>query len=234
MCCFPKKNFFFISVICTLLAIFGCVDETGYQKDAQAFFEKYAKSSEVDLLFHYDIKPRGNVLYLQACQRSPNDTAKIWAIYQSENVDEPEAKIELAKLKIAITPFSEPNAGKRFFPEYEPVRDADTTGARQDVILHVCEVIRAFHRLGLREVICGGQDIAYLVEKDFMMVYAPDTSRVPESVKNIAAKLDANWYYQISFEHRETQERRIDVMLRDLWKSAESRETQPQPSDTNK
>ncbi|MCI0696384.1 hypothetical protein L0337_30820 [candidate division KSB1 bacterium] len=218
-----KRRTCFIGSTIVFLFVFSCVDETGYQKNAQAFYEKYRKRPEVDLLFHYDIKPRGNALYLQACQRSPSDTAKIWAIYQSENLNEPEAKIELAKLKIAITPFPEPNAGKRIFPEYEPVRDADTTGARRDVILHVCEVIRAFHRLGLREVICGGRDIIYLVEKDFMMVYAPDTSRVPESVKNIATKLDANWYYQISFEHREAQERRLDVMLRDLWKSAESK-----------
>jgi hypothetical protein len=205
------------------LSVLSCVDETGYQRHAQAFYAKYAKSREADLLFHYDIKRHGDNLYLQACQRSPDDTAKIWAIYPSANLDEPEAKIELTKLKIAVTPFPAPDAEKRIFPEYEPVRAADTTGARREVILRVCEVIRAFQRLGLREVICGGQNIAYLVEKDFMMVYAPDSSRVPESVKNIAAKLDANWYYQISFEHREAQERRIDVMLRDLWKSAESR-----------
>lgn len=229
-----KRKTFFISSTIVFLSVFSCVDETGYQESAQAFYQRYAKRPEVDLLFHYDIKPRGGALYLQACQRSPNDSVKIWAIYQSENLDAPEAKIELAKLKIALTPFPEPNAAKRIFPEYELVRDADTTGARREVILQVCEVIRAFHRLGLREVICGGQDIVYLIEKDFMMVYAPDSSRVPESVKNIAAKLDANWYYQISFEHREAQERRIDLLLRDLWKSAESRETQSQPSDTSK
>ncbi len=229
-----KRKTCFIGSMILLIAVFSCADETGYQINAQAFYEKYAKSREVNLLFHYDIKRRDNNLYLQACQRSPDDTAKIWAIYPSENIDEPKAKIELAKLKIAITPFPEPNTGKRVFPEYELVRDADTTGARREVILHMCEVIRAFHRLGLREVICGGQDIVYLVEKDFMMVYAPDTSRVPESVKNIATRLDANWYYQVSFEYQEAQDRRLDVLLRDLWKSAESRETQLQPSDTNK
>jgi hypothetical protein len=218
-----KRKIRFIGSLALLSAVFSCADEAGYQKKAQTFYEKYAKSREADLLFHYDIKLRGEALYLQACQRSPDDTAKIWAIYPSEIIGEPEAKIDLAKLQIAVTPFPESNTGKRIFPEYEAVRDADTTGARRDVILHVREVIRAFHRLGLREVICGGQNIVYLVEKDFMMVYAADSSRVPESVKNIAAKLDANWYYQISFEHGEAQRRRIDVMLRDLWKSAESR-----------
>jgi hypothetical protein len=223
VCVSLKRISFLIRSTIGFLAFLGCADETGYQKNAQTFYEKYAKSREADLLFHYDIKPRREALYLQACQRSPDDSVKIWAIYQSANMGAPEAKIELSKLKIAITPFAALEAGKRIIPEYEQVQEADTAGARREVILQLREVIRAFHRLSLREVICGGRDIVYLVEKDFMMVYAPDSSRVPESVKNIAAKLDANWYYQISFEHREAQERRIDVMLRDLWRSAESR-----------
>lgn len=230
---FLKKQFFPVSAISSLMFIFSCANETGYQKNAQAFYAKYAKSREVDLLFNYDIKRRDDKLYLQACQRSPDDTTKIWAIYQSEDGSDADAKFALSKLQIALTPFTALE-GKRIIPEYEQVHAADTTGARREVILQLREVIRAFYRFGLREVICGGQGIVYLVEKDFMMVYAPDSSRVPASVKNIAARLDANWYYQISFEHREAQERRIDVMLRDLWKSAESRETQSQPSDTNK
>jgi hypothetical protein len=206
-----------------LMAVCSCVDETGYQKNAQSFYAKYAKSREVDLLFHYDIKRRDDNLYLQACQRSPDDTAKIWAIYSSDDGSDPDAKIALSKLKIALTPFTTFEAGKRIVPEYEQVQEADTTGARREIILQLREVIRAFHRLGLREVICGGQDIVYLIEKDFMMVYAPDTTRVPESVKNIATRLDANWYYQVSFEYQEAQGRRLDVLLRDLWKSAESK-----------
>jgi hypothetical protein len=219
---FKRKNFFSSSAI-VLLSVFSCVDETGYQEKARAFYEKYGKRPEIDLLYRYDIKPRGEALYLQACQRSPDDTAKIWAIYQSDDGSRPEAKIAVSKLKIAITPFAVFEAGKRIFPEYQQVQEADTAGTRREAILQLLEVIRAFHRLGLREVICGGQDIVYLVERDFMMVYAPDSSRVPESVKNIATRLDANWYYQVSFEYQEAQGRRIDVLFRDLWRSAQSK-----------
>ncbi len=217
-----KKAALFALMI-SLVAVFGCAEEKDYHQKAKEFYVKYAKSREVDLLFHYDLKRRNEGLYLQACQRAPEDSAKIWAFYESNDGDEPGANIEIAKLKIAVTPFPDLATGKRIIPEYEPVREADTTGTRRELILRLREVIRAFHRLGLQEVICAS-DVTYLVQKKFMMVYIPEAGKAPASVTNIATKLDENWYYEISLEHQQEQRLRLINILHELWGSVQSQQ----------
>lgn len=217
-----KKAALFALMI-SLVAVFGCAEEKDYHQKAKEFYVKYAKSREVDLLFHYDLKRRNEGLYLQACQRAPEDSAKIWAFYESNDGDEPGANIEIAKLKIAVTPFPDLATGKRIIPEYEPVREADTTGTRRELILRLREVIRAFHRLGLQEVICAS-DVTYLVQKEFMMVYIPEAGKAPASVTNIATKLDENWYYEISLEHQQEQRLRLINILHELWGSVQSQQ----------
>ncbi|MGH7457212.1 MAG: hypothetical protein ACRENG_38035 [bacterium] len=217
-----KKTALF-GLMISLTAVLGCAEEKDYHQKAKDFFAQYAKSREVDLLFHYDLKRRNEGLYLQTCQRVPEDSAKIWAFYESNNGDDPGANIEIAKLKIAVTPFPDLATGKRVIPQYEPVREADTTGARRELISHLQEVIRAFHRLGLQEVICAS-DVIYLVHKEFMMIYIPEAGKAPASVTNIATMLDDNWYYEISLEHQQEQRLRLINVLREFLDSAKAQQ----------
>ncbi|MGH7597311.1 MAG: hypothetical protein ACREOI_13235 [bacterium] len=218
---FCKKNVLF-GLLIALAASFGCAEEKDYHQQAKEFYAQYDKSREADLLFHYQIKRRNEGLYLQTCQRAPEDSVKIWAFYGGDNLE----YIEIAKLKIAVTPFPDLATGKRVIPEYEPVHEADTTGTRRELILRLREVIHAFHRLGLQEVICAS-DVTYLVQKEFMMVYIPEAAQAPASVTNIATKLDENWYYEISLEHQQEQRLRLINVLREFLDS-----TKTQQADT--
>jgi hypothetical protein len=60
-----------------------------------------------------------------------------------------------------------------------------------------------------------------------MLIFVADAAKTPDSIKNIAAKLDENWYYEISFEHQAEQRRKLSTALREFWESLES-----QPADT--
>ncbi len=220
---FSKKIALF-GLMISLMTVFGCAEEKDYHQKAKEFYANYARSREVDWLFHYEIKQRHEGLYVQTCQRAPEDSAKIWAFYGGDNWD----AIEIAKFKIAITPFPDLATGKRSIPEYAPVVEADTTGARRELILQLWKVIRAFHRLGLQEVICAS-DVTYFVQKEFMMVYIPEAGKAPASVANIATKLDDNWYYEISLEHQQEQRLRLINVMREFLDSVQS-----QQADTTK
>jgi hypothetical protein len=215
---FSKKTAAF-GLLISLMAVLGCAEEKDYHQKAKEFFAKYAKSREVDLLFHYEMKRREEGLYIQKCQRAPEDSAKIWAFYGGDNFDD----IEIAKFKIAATPFPDLATGKRVIPEYAPVVEADTTGTRRELILRLWQVIRAFNRLGLQEVICAS-DVTYLVQKEFMMVYIPEAAKAPASVTNIATKLDDNWYYEISLEHQQEQRLRLINVVREFLDSVQSQQ----------
>jgi hypothetical protein len=221
---FTKKKTNFLCVLCAVVVNFGCAD-VDYHQQAKAFHAQYAKSREVKLLAHYEIKRREENLYLQECQRLPDDSIKSWAIYEGGNADEAETNIELSRLRIAVTPFPDLESGKRVFPEYEKVNEADTSGTRRELVLHLREVIRAFHRLGLQEVICGGRDVVYFVQREFMIIYVPEADKAPVSVTNIATKLDDNWYYEISLEHQEAQRLKLINVLREFWSSVQSQQT---------
>jgi hypothetical protein len=217
---FREKTF----VISFTLSILSCAGEVDYHQKAKAFHAQYAKSREVNLLSHYEIKRREDNLYLQECQRSPEDSLKSWVIYERGGAEDAETRIELSRLQIAVTPFPDLESGKRGFPEYESVSEADTAGTRRELVLHLREVIRAFRRLGLQEVICGGRDVVYFVQREFMMIYVPEANKAPASVVNIATKLDDNWYYEISLEHQETQRLRLINVLREFWGSVQSQQ----------
>ena len=132
-----------------------------------------------------------------------------------------------------MTPFDDP-AGGRIIPEYEAIAFADTTGGSGQAALRVRETIRAFHRLGMREVICGGQGVVYLVQPAFMLIHVADTAKVPEGIKNVAAKLDENWYFEISFELQDAERRKLRTVLREFWESVEKQKAQQQMPETNK
>jgi hypothetical protein len=215
---FRKK----ILVISFSLSILCCAGEVDYHQKAKAFHAKYAKSREVTLLSRYEIRRRDDNLYIQECQRSPEDSLKSWAIYERGNASEAEANLELSRLLIAVTPFPDLESGKRVFPEYEKVSDADTTGTRSELILQLREVLQTFHRLSLQEVICGSRDVVYFVQRECMMIYVPEANKAPASVTNIATKLDDNWYYEISLEHQQEQRLRLISVLREFWSSAQS------------
>jgi hypothetical protein len=220
-----KKTF----VLSSILSILSCAGEVDYHQKAKAFHARYAKSPEIELLSHYEIKRREDNLYLQKCQRAADDSLKNWAIYERGGTEDAEASLELSRLQVAITLFPDLESGKRVFPEYERVSAADTAGKRYEIILHVQEVIRAFHRLGLQEVICAGRDVVYFVQSEFMMIYIPAADKVPASVANIATKLDSNWYYQISLAYQQEQRLKLINVLREFWGSLQS-----QQADTGK
>ncbi len=221
-----KRKPFAIGLAVVFLSVFGCANEPDYPQKAKAFYAQYAGSRELDLLVHYNIKRRADKLYIQACQPLPDDATKIRAIYGSYNADDPDEKIELAKLKIAFTTWD--GAGS-VVPEYETVNAADTASSKGRLILHLREAVSAFHKLGMREVICAGPEVVYLVQKEFMLIYVPEAGKAPASIKNVATKLDENWYYEISLEHQEEQGRRLDVIIRELWNSAESKSPEDKP-----
>jgi len=203
--------------------ICSCTGDSDYPQKAQEFYAQHARSREVGLLIHYNINPRGNKLYLQECRFTPEDTVKTWAIYENYRGDEPDAKIEMRHIKIAQTPFDDSGIS-RMAPEYETASEADTTGNTGQALLHVRDAIRAFHQLGLREVVCGGQGVVYLVHKEFMLIYVAEADKTPESIKNIAAKLDENWYYEISLSHQEAERLRLINVLREFWGTVQSQQ----------
>jgi len=220
------QNYFCAIVL--LISSLGCSTELDYPQKAEEFYAQHARSREVGLLVHYNINPRGNKLYLQECRFAPEDTVKIWAIYENYRGDDPDAEIEWRHIKIAQTPFDD-SGMSRMAPEYEAASEADTTGNNGQALLHVRDTIRAFHQLGLREVVCGGQGVVYLVHKEFMLIYVAEADKTPESIKNIAAKLDENWYYEISLAHQEAERLRLINVLREFWGTVQS-----QQADTSK
>jgi hypothetical protein len=225
--CASWQNFF--GAIVLLISSLGCSTELDYPQKAQEFYSRYAKSREVGLLIHYNINPRGNKLYLQECRLrpsgfAPEDTVKTWAIYENYRGDDPGAKIDMRHIKIALTPFDDAGIN-RMAPEYETASEADTTGNRGEALLRVRDSIRAFQQLGLREVVCGGQGVVYLVHKEFMLIYVAEADKTPESIKNIAAKLDDNWYYEISLAHQEAERLRLINVLREFWGTAQQADT---------
>jgi len=221
---FFKKNLPAVAVALSLLAALSCASDGDYSQQAKAFHAQYAKSREVDLIVRYNITPRINNLYLQECQHEPEDTTKIWAVYENYKADDPDERISPAKLRFALTPFHEAE-GKRIIPEYQPAGEAGTTGIKGEAIRHLFEAIRAFQKLGLREVICGGQGATYLVREKFMLIHVAETAKTPESIKNIATKLDENWYYEISLEHQQEQRLRLVNVLREFWGSLQAQKT---------
>jgi len=176
----------------------------------------------MSLLVRYNLKLRQNNLYIHNCQPAPGDTAKTWAIYENYRADE---KLDLAQMKIAVTPFTDAG-GKRIIPEYRTA--IDTTGVEGKNMLQIRAVIRAFQKLSLREVICAGPEVTYLVHKKFMLIFVFDAAKTPESIKNIATKLDENWYYQISFEHQDEQRRKLGTVLREFFDSVQAQKAQQQ------
>jgi hypothetical protein len=221
------QNYFCVIVL--LISSWGCSTELDYPQKAQEFYSRYAKSREVGLLIHYNINPRGNKLYLQECRLRPSgftpaDTVKTWAIYENYRGEDRDAKIEMRHIKIAQTPFDD-SGMSRMTPEYEAASEADTTGTKEQALLHVRDAIRAFHQLGLREVVCGGQGVVYLVHKEFMLIYVAEADKTPESIKNIAAKLDENWYYEISLAHQEAERLRLINVLREFWGTVQQADT---------
>lgn len=204
-----------------LFVMCGCAVESDYPQQAKAFYSKYAKSREVDLLIHYNIKPRNRRLYFQECKFAPEDTTKTWAIFEA---DDPEAKIELSRLKIALAPFRD-SGFERVALDYAAVSDADTLGANGQAIVHVRDAIRAFYRLGMQEVICTGEGVVYLVQEKFMLIHIAEAGRTPESIKNVATKLDENWYYEISLEHQQEQRLKLVNVLREFWSSLRTQQT---------
>jgi hypothetical protein len=224
---FPNlKSFFrcgslFVAILSFGRFLWSCAGAPDYPQQAQAFYAKHAKSREVDLLLHYNIKPRGNTLYIQECQPAPNDTVKTWAVYENDREKE---KVELRKLRMALTPFRDAGIERRT-PEYAAVSDTDTLGANGQALLHVRDAIRAFYRLEMQEIICGGQGVVYLVQKKFMLIYVAKPEQAPESIKNIATKLDENWYYEISLEHQQEQGLRLINVLREFLASVQAQKT---------
>jgi len=222
-----SKRVFKILLI-LLLTFLSCTEELEYPEQAKAFHAQYAGSREIDLLLRYGVKLRNRTLYLQECERTPDDSVKIWAIYENYPLDEASAEIKLTNLKIAFTPFDDPRGG-RIIPEYETINFADTTGSTGRTAWQIREIIRAFNRLGMREVICGGQGVVYLVQPKFMLIHVADPAKAPDSIKNIATKLDENWYFEISFEHQDEQRRKLSTALREFRESLQS-----QKNDTTK
>lgn len=216
-----------------VLTMLSCTEELDYPEQAKAFHAKYAKSREIDLLMRYGVKLRGQTLYLQECERTPDDSIKTWAIFDNYPLGHSSAKIELTSLKIAFTPFAEARGG-RIIPEYEAMSFADTTGENGQAVLQIRETIRAFHQLGMREVICGGQGVVYLVQPKFMLIHVADAAKVPEGIKNVATKLDENWFFEISFELQDEQRRKLSTALREFWQSVEEQKAQQQQTETNK
>ncbi|GEM_PF-3320126 len=219
----------YLGVFVLLMFCLGCSTELDYPQKAKEFYSRYAKSREVGLLIHYNINPRGNKLYLQTCRLRPSgftpaDTVKTWAIYENYRGDDPDAKIEMRHIKIAQTPFDDSGIS-RMAPEYETASETDTMGNKGHTLLHVRDAIRAFQQLGLREVVCGGQGVVYLVHKEFMLIYVAEADKTPESIKNIAAKLDDNWYYEISLAHQEAERLRLINVLRELWGTVQQADT---------
>jgi hypothetical protein len=214
----------FLGAIVFLISSWSCSTELDYPKKAQEFYSRYARSREVGLLIHYNINPRGNKLYLQTCRFTPTDTVKTWAIYENYRGEDRDAKIEMRHIKIAQTPFDD-SGMSRMTPAYVMASETDTTGNRGEALLHVRNAIRAFHQLGLREVVCGGQGVVYLVQKEFMLIYVAEADKTPESIKNIAAKLDENWYYEISLAHQEAERLRLINVLREFWGTVQQADT---------
>jgi hypothetical protein len=132
----------------------------------------------------------------------------------------------LSKLKIALAPFRD-SGFERMTLDYAVVSDADTLGENGQALLHVRDAIRAFYRLGMQEVICTGEGVVYLVQKKFMLIHIAEAGQTPESIKNVATKLDENWYYEISLEHQQEQRLRLINVLKEFWGSQ-----QAQPADT--
>jgi hypothetical protein len=215
-----------------LLTILSCAEELDYPEQAKAFHAKYAKSREMNLLLRYGVKRRNRTLYLQECEPTPDDSVKTWAIYENYPLDDAGAKIELTDLKIAFTPFDDPRGG-RIIPEYETIGFTDTTGGTGQTALQICEAIHAFNRLGMREVICGGQGVVYFVQPKFMLIHVADSAKVPEGIKNVATKLDENWYFEISFEHQDEQRRKLGPALREFLQTVQEQKA-PQQMETNK
>ncbi len=222
------KNLLFL-----LLPIWNCTEELNYPEQARKFYAQHGQSPEMARLLRHAIKLHNRTLYLQTCQATPNDSLKTWARYENYPLDEAPAEIELANLSIALTPFDDP-AGGRIIPEYETIAFADTTGGSGQAALRVRETIRAFRRLGMREVICGGQGVVYLVQPAFMLIHVADTAKVPEGIKNVATKLDENWYFEISFELQDAERRKLRTVLREFWESVEKQKAQQQKPETNK
>ena len=227
-----RKHVFKILLL-LLLAILSCAEELDYPEQAKAFHAKYAGSREIDLLLRYGIKLRNRTLYLQECQTTPEDPIKTWAICENYPLDEASAEIELNNLQIAFTPFDDPRGG-RIIPEYETIGFTDTTGSNGQAVLRIRETIRAFRRLGMREVICGGQSVVYLVQPKFMLIHVADAAKVPEGIKNVATKLDENWYFEISFELQDEQRRKLSAALREFWENAQLQKAQQQQAETSK
>jgi len=203
--------------------ICGCAEEIDYHQQAKAFYAKDAGSREVDLLIHYNIKPRGNKLYIQECRLTPEDSVKTWAIYENDPENDSPAKIEFNKLRMALTRFVDSNI-ERLTPEYETVSDADTLGVKAQALLHLRDAIRAFYQLEMREVICAGQGVVYLVQSQFMLIHVAGADQTPESIKNTATKLDENWYYEISLDHQQEQRLRLTNVLREFWSSLQAQQ----------
>lgn len=224
-----RKRVFKILLLISLLASANCAGELDYPEQAKKFYAQYAQSPEIARLLHYGIRRRERTLYLQACERAPDDSVKTWAIYENYPVDDAEAEIELTNLKIALTPFENP-AGGRIVPEYETI--ADTTGKAGQAALQIRETIRAFNRLGMREVICGGQGVVYLVQPAFMLIHVADAAQTPEVIRNVATKLDENWYFEISFERQDAERRKLSTALRELWENAQKQKAQQQQTET--
>lgn len=210
---------------CALSAmlLLGCGGEADYPQLAKAFHAQYARSRAVAALSHYNIKFREQDLYIHECQSTPEDTVKTWAVYENYL---PEEKFDLAKLEVAQTPFSDAS-GRRIIPEYQTLQLADTAGAGGKSILRLRDAVQAFHQLGLREVICGGPNVTYLVRPKFMLIFVADSSQTPESIKNIATRLDGNWYYEISFAHQDEQRRRLLPFLREFFESLQAKKSPP-------
>lgn len=207
-----------------LLIAANCSGELDYPEQARAFYAQHAQSPDMGRLLHYGIRLRQQTLYLQECESAPGDSVKTWAIYENYPRDEASAEIELTNLKIAFTPFEDPRGG-RIVPEYETIAIADTAGSAGQAVLQIREIIRAFNRLGMREVICGGSGVVYLVQPQFMLIHVADAAQVPEGIKNVATKLDENWYFEISFELQDAERRKLSTVLREFLESVQAQKT---------
>jgi len=228
-----KKRVVKIPPMILWVTLLSCAEELDYPEQAKAFHAQYARSREIELLLQYGVKLRNQTLYLQKCERTLDDSVKTWAIYKNYPLDEANAEIELTNLKIAFTPFDDPRGG-RIIPEYETIDFADTTGGNGQAVLQIRETTRAFHRLKMREVICGGQGVVYLVQPKFMLIHVADAAKVPEGIRNVATKLDENWYFEISFEHQDEQRRKLSTTLREFLQSVQEQKAQQQSTETDK
>lgn len=223
MVIFFKKRIARFRLPLLVMLFLSCTGETDYPQLAKEFYVQYAKSRAVAALIHYNIKFREQDLYIHECQPTPDDTVKTWAVYENYLPDE---KFELAKLEVAQTPFSDAS-GRRIIPEYQTLQLADTAGAGGKSILRLRDAVQAFRQLGLSEVICGGPYVTYLVRPKFMLIFVTDSSQTPESIKNIATRLDGNWYYEISFAHQDEQRRRLLPFLREFFESLQAKKSPP-------